>query len=126
MTALNRTGSRIAVELELLGATDVTDFGLLGHAWEMAGASGVGMHIHLRDVPLMEGARACAGQRLFPGGSYYNRDYYSPNVRFTDDISEEDRMLLLDAQTSGGLLLAVPPDKPDRLVDRLAADGQPG
>lgn len=126
MTALNRTAGRVAVELELRGATDVTGFGLLGHAWEMAEASGVGMHIRLRDVPLMDGARDYAGQSLFPGGSYCNQDYYSPHVRFADGISEEEQMLLFDAQTSGGLLLAVPPEKLDRLLDRFATVGQPG
>ncbi|GAG27638.1 unnamed protein product, partial [marine sediment metagenome] len=75
MTALNRTAGRVAVELGLQGATDVTGFGLLGHGWEMAEASGVGMHIRLRDVPLMDGAREYAGQALFPGGSYCNRDF---------------------------------------------------
>lgn len=126
MTALNRTAGRVAVELGLQGATDVTGFGLLGHGWEMAEASGVGMHIRLRDVPLMDGAREYAGQALFPGGSYCNRDFYSPHVGFADDISEEEQMLLFDAQTSGGLLLAVPPDKLDELLDRFVAEGQPG
>lgn len=126
MTALNRTAGRTAVELGLRGATDVTGFGLLGHAWEMAEASGVGMRIRLRDVPLMDGAREYAEGGLFPGGSYCNRDFYSPHVRFADGISEEDQMLLFDAQTSGGLLLAVPPEKLDRLLDRFATEGQPG
>jgi len=126
MTALSRTAGRVAVELGLRGATDVTGFGLLGHAWEMAEASGVGMCIRLRDVPLMDGAREYAGQALFPGGSYCNRDFYSPHVRFADDISEEEQMLLFDAQTSGGLLLAVPPDKLDELLDRFVAENQPG
>jgi selenide, water dikinase len=126
MTALNRTASRIAVEVGLQAATDVTGFGLLGHAWEMAEASGVGMEIRLRDVPLMEGARECARQWLFPRGSYCNRDFYSRHVRFADGIGEEMRMLLFDAQTSGGVLLAVPPGTLRGLLDRLEAEGQPG
>jgi len=65
MTALSRTAGRVAVELGLRGATDVTGFGLLGHAWEMAEASGVGMCIRLRDVPLMDGAREYAGRPFF-------------------------------------------------------------
>jgi len=126
MTVLNRTAGRIAIELGLQGATDVTGFGLLGHGWEMAEASGVGMHIRLRDVPLMDGAGEYAEQGLFPGASSCNRDFYSPHMRFADGISEEEQMLLFDAQTSGGLLLAVPSEKLGRLLDRFAAEGQPG
>jgi len=126
MTALNRTAGRIAVELGLQGATDVTGFGLLGHAWEMAEASGVGMRIRLRDVPLMGGAREYAVRSLFPSGSYCNRDFYSPHVRFADGISEEEQMVLFDAQTSGGLLLAVQAEKLDELLDRFVAEDQPG
>jgi len=126
MTALNRTASRIAVEVGLQAATDVTGFGLLGHAREMALASGVGMEIRMRDVPLMEGARECAHKWLFPRGSFCNRDFCSPHVRFADGIGEERQMLLFDAQTSGGLLLAVPPEKLQGLFDRLRAEGQPG
>ncbi len=126
MTTLNRTASRIAVELGLRGACDVTGFGLLGHAREMAMASGVGMEIRVRDVPLMDGARECAHKWLFPRGSFCNRDFYGPHVRFADAIGEVMQMLLFDAQTSGGLLLAVPPGKLQRLLDQLKAEGQPG
>ncbi len=126
MTALNRTASRIAVQLGLRGATDVTGFGLLGHAWEMAEASGVGMRICLRDVPLMDGAQEYAESSHFPGGSRCNRDFYGPHVRFAPGIVENEQILLFDAQTSGGLLLAVPPGKLDQLFDRFTAEGQPG
>jgi len=126
MMALNRVASRIAIKLGLRGATDVTGFGLLGHAWEMAEASGVGMCIRLGDVPLMDGAEEYAEQSLFPGGSYCNRDFYSPHVCFADGTAKEMQMLLFDAQTSGGLLLAVPSEKLGRLLDRFAAEGQPG
>ncbi len=125
MTTLNRTASRIAVRLGLRGACDVTGFGLLGHAREMAMASGVGMEIRIRDVPLMEGARECARQWLFPRGSFCNRDFYLRHVRFADSIGEAMQMLLFDAQTSGGLLLAVPPETLQGLLDRLEAEGEP-
>lgn len=124
MTALNRTAGRIAVELGLRGATDVTGFGLLGHAWEMAEASGVGMRIRAGGVPLMVGVVEYAARGLFPGGSGCNRDYYGPHVRFAAGVLEETRMALFDAQTSGGLLLAVPPDRRDAILDRLAAEGE--
>jgi selenide,water dikinase len=126
MKTLNRTVSRIAVEAGLRAACDVTGFGLLGHAREMAMASGVGMEIRMRDVPLMEGARECAHKWLFPRGSFCNRDFYGRDVRFADVIGEAMQMLLFDAQTSGGLLLAVPPEKLQRLLDQFEAEGQPG
>lgn len=126
MATLNRTASRAASELGLQGATDVTGFGLLGHAWEMAQASGVGMRIRLQDVPLMDGAREYAGRSFFPAGSYCNRDFYSPHVRFAPGTGEAGQMLLFDAQTSGGLLLAVPPDQLKELLNRFAAEDQPG
>lgn len=126
MTALNRTASRVATELGLRAATDVTGFGLLGHAWEMAQASGVGLRLRLRDVPLMDGARKYAAQDLFPAGSRCNRDYYGPHVRFTPSIPEMEQMLLFDAQTAGGLLLAVPPDRLRRFLDRFTTEGRPG
>jgi selenide,water dikinase len=126
MTALNRTASRLATELGLRAATDVTGFGLLGHAWEMARASGVGLRIRFRDVPLMDGARTYAARNLFPAGSGCNREYYGARVRFSDTIPATEQMLLFDAQTSGGLLLAVPPDRLRRFLDRLGSEGQPG
>lgn len=126
MTTLNRTASRIAVELGLRGAADVTGFGLLGHAWEMAHSSGVGMRLRFQDVPLMDGAKEYAGRSLFPGGSRCNQDFYGPHVRFAPGIDENEQMLLFDAQTSGGLLLAVPPEKLADLMERFAVEKQPG
>jgi selenide,water dikinase len=126
MTTLNRTASRVAVELGLQAATDVTGFGLLGHVWEMAMASRVGIEIRMRDVPLMEGARECAHKWLFPRDSFCNRDFYRPHVRFADGVGEEMQMLLFDAQTSGGLLLAVPSERLQGLLDQLRTEGQPG
>ena len=126
MSTLNRTTSRIAVGLGLQGGTDITGFGLLGHAWEMAQASRVGMCIQLKDVPLMDGAREYATQDLFPAGSRCNRDFYRRHVCFAPNIGEGEQMLLFDAQTSGGLLLAVPSDKLNPLLDGFAAEGQSG
>jgi selenide,water dikinase len=124
MTALNQKSSRIARELRISSGTDITGFGLLGHGWEMTQASGVGMRLRLKDIPLMDGALEYAGQDLFPAGSRCNRDYFSPQVRFASGITEGEQMLLFDAQTSGGLLLAVPPDKVDRLILGFSKEGQ--
>ena len=125
MITLNQKSGRIAHELRITTGTDITGFGLLGHGWEMAQASGVGMRLCLKDIPLMEGALEYARQNFFSAGSRCNRDYFSPQVRFASGISEGEQMLLFDAQTSGGLLLAVPPDKVDRLIQGFTQERQP-
>lgn len=125
MKRLNKNAGELAVELELKGGTDVTGFGLLGHAWEMAQASRVGLRFFFENIPILQGAWRYAQQWVFPGGSFDNRLYFSPHVRFTEEIDEPSQMLLFDAQTSGGLLLAVPTEKLDQLMEHAAQVGQP-
>lgn len=125
MKQLNQRASQLAVEAGLRGGTDVTGFSLLGHTWEMAQASSVGVRFHLQDIPFTPGARRYAQAWLFPGGASDNRLFFSPHVRFAPGISEADQMLLFDPQTSGGLLLCVPPDKLDGFLTRCAELGQP-
>jgi len=124
MKRLNKTAAELAVEFELNGGTDITGFSLLGHAWEMAEASGVGMRFDFEKIPFTRGARRYAQQWIFPGGSSDNRLFYGPHVSFAPDIAEPSQMLLFDAQTSGGLLMAVPPQKLDPLLQRAAILGQ--
>jgi selenide,water dikinase len=125
MKALNRTAARLAGEFALRAATDITGFGFLGHAWEMVQASGVGMRLRFAAFPFLEGARLYARAWLFPGGSQNNRAFYGPHVSFAPGIAEEEEMLLFDAQTSGGLFLAVPGDRLGRFLSRAAELGQP-
>jgi selenide,water dikinase len=124
MKKLNRTAGELASELGLRGGTDVTGFSLLGHGLEMASASHVGIRIFFDQVPFTRGARRYAEEWIFPGGSSDNRLFFSPQVRFDEEIDEASQMLLFDAQTSGGLLLSVPPDKLDPLLSRAAEAGQ--
>lgn len=105
MTALNAGPSRQALAAGIRCATDVTGFGLLGHLYKLARASGVTAVIDLAAVPLIEGARDALRAGYVPGGSWRNLDWVSPHADFTG-ISEEDLLLLADAQTSGGLLVA--------------------
>jgi selenide,water dikinase len=116
MKKLNNTASALAVEFNLHGSTDVSGFSLLGHAFEMAQASGVGLQVFVEKLPFVSAAYQYAGMCTFPGGMFDNQLYYGPRVRFGPEIPEETRMLLFDPQTSGGLLLAVPRRK---LVDFL-------
>jgi len=107
MTRLSADVSSLAVEYGVRAATDITGFGLLGHALEMAEASGVALTIHLRSIPFLAGALRYVRQGFVPGGSADNRLYFGPRVRFAPGIDEYARMLLFDAQTSGGLLLCL-------------------
>jgi selenide,water dikinase len=125
MKKLNRSGAEVAQALGLRAATDITGFGLLGHAWEMAEASGVGLRLSLRDIPLLDGVRDYAQQKLVPGGSAANRDNYSPHVHFDAAITEVDRIILFDAQTSGGLLLGVPAASRRDFQTRMASQNEP-
>lgn len=125
MKRLNRWAGELALEFGVRGGTDVTGFSLLGHAWEMANASGVGLRFFLEKVPLVRGARRYAEQWIFPGGSADNRLFYGSKVRFAPGIDEASMMLLFDAQTSGGLLLGVPAGKVASFLERAQALGQP-
>jgi selenide,water dikinase len=125
MKKLNKTASLLANEFNLTGGTDVTGFSLLGHAYEMAEASGVGVRFNYHKIPFISGARAYAEQYIFPGGTYDNRLYFGSNVHFDPALDEPSQLMLFDSQTSGGLLLAVPPDKLDRLIARADQLQQP-
>ncbi len=125
MKWLNRGASEVAVALGLTGGTDITGFGFLGHAWEMAQASGVGMRIDLGAVPFLEGAQRYADDGYYPGGSCSNHSAYGPHVRFASDMCEGDCMLLFDAQTSGGLLLSVPANRRTRFEEEMRRRGEP-
>jgi len=105
MTTLNADASRAALATGIRCATDVTGFGLLGHLYKLARASGVAAIVNHSAVPLIEGTREAARAGYMPGGSRRNLDWVLPHTD-TGGISEEDLLLLADAQTSGGLLVA--------------------
>jgi selenide, water dikinase len=105
MTTLNADASRAAIARGLRCATDVTGFGLLGHLFKLARASGVSAVLDHSAVPLIEGARDAVRAGYVPGGSRRNLDWVMPHTD-RGDVTEEDLLLLADAQTSGGLLIA--------------------
>lgn len=123
MKRLNQTAAELAQEFSLRGGTDITGFSFLGHAYEMARASGVGLRFDYKKIPILKGARKYARAWIFPGGSYDNRAFFGPHVKFTPGIDEPSQMLLFDAQTSGGLLLSVPEVKLDALLSRADQTG---
>ena len=105
MVALNRAASEAAVAQGVRAATDVTGFGLLGHLWKMLRASGVGAELDVAAVPVLEAARASLAEGFVPGGSRRNLDWVRDHLDVTDRVTEDDLLLLADAQTSGGLLV---------------------
>jgi selenide,water dikinase len=125
MKRLNRIAAELAVEFDLRGGTDVTGFSLLGHAFEMAEASKVGIRLSYQKIPFTSGARHYAEEYIFPGGTYDNRLYFASNVHFDSSLDEPAQLLLFDAQTSGGLLLSVSPGKLEGLQMRATELEQP-
>lgn len=105
MTALNRDAAAAALAAGVTAATDVTGFGLLGHLHKMARASGVGAVIDRAAVPLIEGAAEALRDGYVSGGTRRNLDWVRPHIAPGRGITEEDLLLLADAQTSGGLLV---------------------
>jgi selenide,water dikinase len=125
MLQLNRIGAKLASQFDLKAMTDITGFSLLGHAYEMADHSRVGLRIHAELVPLLPGALGYAESWLFPGGSKRNADYFGQWVQASPQVSEELLMLFYTPETSGGLLIAVPPTKLAEVEDFLRAAQQP-
>ena len=125
MKQLNKNASSLAMEFGLRAGTDITGFSLLGHACEMAKASGVGIHFHLEKLPFVSCARKYADMGTFPGGMADNRLFFGAQVVFAPEIPEEMQCLLFDPQTSGGLLLAVPRRKLAGFLERADEIKQP-
>jgi selenide,water dikinase len=120
MSKLNRKSAEIASEFGVRAGTDITGFGFLGHSVELATSSRVRLQLWLQAIPFFDGALAYAKQGHIPGGSADNKLYFSESVAFSPDIDDHKQMLLFDAQTSGGLLLALQPDKLAGFMSRAA------
>jgi selenide, water dikinase len=130
MTTLNAAASRAARAAGAHAMTDVTGFGLLGHLHELAAASGLSAEVHADAVPALEGVEALLRDGdAVSGGSRRNRAHAESFTRFAPDVDEWRRSLMCDATTSGGLLVAVAPERaadvPGAVVGRLAG-GEPG
>lgn len=106
MTTLNRDAARASLAAGLTCATDVTGFGLLGHLFKLARASGVTARVDPTAVPYLDGAREAARDGYIPGGTRRNLDWVNPHIDWAGRASDLDQLLLADAQTSGGLLIA--------------------
>ena len=126
MSTLNRAASEAMIKVGVDACTDITGFGLIGHLNNMMEASGTGARLSLSDIPVIPGARELIEQGVAPGGTHRNLDGVGKQVRWHPDVSENARLLLCDAQTSGGLLISVPKERTDALLKELEAAGVEG
>jgi selenide,water dikinase len=124
MLMLNRKAAQLMQQVDFHAVTDITGFALIGHSHEVAELSEVTLRFHIDELPFLDGAKKYAADWLFPGGASCNKDAYEPQVTFASGIPDEIRMLLYTPETSGGLLICVPPDQADLLADLFSSEGQ--
>lgn len=119
MNTLNKIPSDLVEDFEVHACTDITGFGLLGHACEMIEGSDTGMVIRFRQVPVFEEAFEYASMGLIPGGAYRNEKFRKSFIRTGEGISDDALKILSDPQTSGGLLIALPGPQAEMLLEKL-------
>jgi selenide,water dikinase len=125
MVQLNRAASEAMVVVGAHAATDVTGFGLLGHAYEMASASGVTFQIHAKEVPLLPEVVHFAAQGCIPGGNKNNWEFVKAHVEVRNGVDPLLLKALHDPQTAGGLLVSLEQSKVKEYLTRLADHGVP-
>ncbi len=123
MATLNRTASEWMIKCGAHACTDITGFGFIGHALEMAIASGVGLMIEAEAVPVFPEALEYAKIGLVPGGAHANRQFFSCKVEMSSNLSDLLLDILYDPQTSGGLLISLPKDQTEMLLKGLRDEG---
>lgn len=122
MLSLNRRASEIMVEVGVSACTDVTGYGLLGHLREIVAASQVGALLNTSKIPVLSETEDLVRNGAVPGGAYNNYRYLRDLVQWDPWLSSEIKLILCDPQTSGGLLIVVPREKTDRLLNALHSD----
>jgi selenide,water dikinase len=123
MATLNKKAAEAMEPFEVHACTDVTGFGLIGHALEMAKGSGVGIKLSKEHIPILPRVRELAELGFVPGGTKNNYNHVQEHVSFSDELDQTDRWILCDAVTSGGLLISVDGNDADRLMDMLIKSG---
>ncbi|GAH38578.1 unnamed protein product, partial [marine sediment metagenome] len=123
MADLNKTASETMQNYPVNACTDVSGFGLLGHLLEMARASKVEVNLFSDKVPVIKNVKKFVTANIIPGGTLNNLDYVSEFVEWPDNFSESNKIILADAQTSGGLLISVPQAYTNKLVNELKTKG---
>ena len=123
MTLLNKAAAETMIKLGAHSCTDVTGFGLVGHASHLIQEGEIGIEFDFNSLPVFPGVLEFLKKEIFPGGLERNRDYYGPMVDFKGRIPDYKRNLLFDPQTSGGLLVALPPAAAKKMLDQLHKAG---
>lgn len=123
MSSLNKKAAELMTKVEVNGCTDVTGFGLLGHACEMIKGEDVGMILYSSNIPILPGTEDYAMMGLIPAGTIRNRDYSLHMIRRSAGVTDERLLILFDAQTSGGLLISVPALQSQSLLEMLHREG---
>ena len=123
MSHLNKDASISMNEIGVNACTDITGFGLLGHLFEMCKASNVSSTISFNQLPLIQGVYELAQQNFIPGGTKKNLDFIESNISFSNNISKEEKYIMADSQTSGGLLISTPKNKVEQLQKILNENG---
>jgi selenide,water dikinase len=123
MATLNRVASQQMQEIGVSACTDITGFGLLGHACEMIQDSEIGMRIRMSSVPVFPEAMEFAQMGMIPGGTYRNKEFRSKMIEAPGGLPDRVLDILFDPQTSGGLFIAVSSDRADLLLSRLRQNG---
>jgi len=123
MAELNAATAAAMLKYEVHAATDITGFGLAGHASKIAESSGVTFLIEESDLPLLPGALEACRAGMIPGGGTRNRDFYGPRVKISDEVADEMAAIVFDPQTSGGLLISLPEAQALALLADLQAGG---
>jgi selenide, water dikinase len=123
MKQLNRSGADIMRKNNIKGATDITGYGLAGHALKMARASHVTINLNMKEVPLIGSTYLLADEGCIPGASFRNLDFAEPDTFFGDKMDYNLKMIAFDAQTSGGLLICAPSGAEKKIVSELRDAG---
>jgi selenide, water dikinase len=121
MATLNRRAAELMADFNVHACTDITGFGLLGHACEMVQGTGVGMEVDSQAVPLLPGVNEYCKHGLVPGGTRRNREFRSDMIEAR--VSDDMVLILFDAQTSGGLLISLPPADGEALIEKMHHEG---
>jgi selenide,water dikinase len=123
MKLLNKTGAEVMKKYNIAGATDITGFGLAGHALKMARASNVQFILNMKDVPLIGKTYNLIEEGCIPGASFRNLEYAENDLEIKNGLDYNLKMIAFDAQTSGGLLICAPADKTGRILEDLKKAG---
>lgn len=121
MAELNRSAAEAMIAADIKSATDITGFGLIGHAYEIAAASNVTMRFYLGELPLLPNVIELAKAMMVPGGTFSNKEYLQEHVKLALEVDPTFEHILYDPQTSGGMLIAVPEKRVDTLLQELEA-----